>query len=117
MAIVERHVSPDQQLTLYVDVSAGDWTIGFDGFQWHTHGDILCGWGFNDTPEKATRRFVDEILASRMEICVHRVDGIVTDVSVPSLHDDRPLQAAHAEYATANETIDVRYWDCRAATG
>ena len=42
MAIVERHTSPDGLLELIVDrADDGDWTVGFDGFAWHTHGDIL----------------------------------------------------------------------------
>lgn len=32
MAIVERHLSPDERFTLLVDVTDGDWTIGFEGY-------------------------------------------------------------------------------------
>jgi hypothetical protein len=115
MAIVERHESPDRQLTLLVDVTDNDWTIGFDGFAWHTHGDILHAWGCDGPPEAATRQFVDEILASRREICVYRVDGRMSDASVPGLYDDRPLQTHFAKYAPPNETMEIRYWDGRAA--
>jgi hypothetical protein len=33
MAIVERHTSPDGSMVLAVDLTAGDWTIGFDGYR------------------------------------------------------------------------------------
>lgn len=115
MAIIERHESPDRQLTLVIDVTDGDWTIGFDGFAWHTHGDILQAWGCDGSPESATRQFVDEILASRLEICVYRSEGKVTDVSIPGQYDDRPLQVVFAKYAPPNETMEVRYWDSRRA--
>lgn len=117
MAIVERHKSPDRLLTLLVDVTDGDWTIGFEGGDWHAHGDMLAAWGCDGPPEAATRHFVDEILASRRAICVYRVDGRVADASIPDLNDDRPLQAAFAKYAAANETMEVRYWNGRPAAG
>ncbi|HYE19339.1 MAG TPA: hypothetical protein VEA69_12895 [Tepidisphaeraceae bacterium] len=117
MAIVERHESSDRLLTLLVDVTDGDWTIGFEGGDWHTHGDLLDAWGCDGPPDAATRRFVDDILASRREICVYLVNGRVADASVPSLHDDRPLHAAFAKYAAQKETLEVRYWDGRPAAG
>jgi hypothetical protein len=41
MMAVERHTSPDRLIELVVIVPDGDWTIGFVGYPWHTHGDIL----------------------------------------------------------------------------
>ena len=32
MAIVERHTSPDGAMVLLVDLTADDWTVGFDGY-------------------------------------------------------------------------------------
>jgi hypothetical protein len=39
----EQHVTPDGALTLVVARDDdGDITVGFDGFPWHTHGDLLA---------------------------------------------------------------------------
>ena len=40
---IVRHVSPDGTLILLaVWDEEGEVTIGFEGFPWHTHGDILA---------------------------------------------------------------------------
>src|SRR5438874_1787727 len=80
MAIIERHTSPDGSLILLVDSTAGDWGVGFDGYAWHTHGDVLNAWGYDGTPEARTRAFVDDIMQSRRVIVVVRVDGKVSDI-------------------------------------
>ncbi|MCC7291370.1 MAG: hypothetical protein IT449_04810 [Phycisphaerales bacterium] len=117
MAIIERHQSPDGQLTLLIDVTDGDWTIGFEGHVWHAHGDMLDAWGCDGPPGAATRCFVDDILASRREICVLRINGKVSDVWIPGLYDDRPLQVAFARRSASHETMEVRYWAGRPAVG
>ena len=41
--LVEEHRSPDGILTLKVKrEDDGDVCVGFDGYSWHTHGDILA---------------------------------------------------------------------------
>lgn len=102
-------------MTLAVDVTAGDWTIGFMGFAWHTHGDILDAWGYEGTPEARTRAFVDDVLQSHRVIAVVRIDGKVSDLFV--LHDvvERPLSTYFDEYAAPDETMEFRYWNGHAA--
>jgi hypothetical protein len=117
MEIVEQHESPDKVLRLLVILDNGDWTIGFEGCDWHTHGDILDAWGYEGSPKEATRVFVDDILASRKEICVYRADGKVWNAAVPDLYEERPLQAGFAKFAAPGETMEVRYWDGRPAPG
>jgi len=39
----EEHVSPDRLLRLLVVREDGDITIGFAGYPWHTHGDVVAG--------------------------------------------------------------------------
>ena len=112
MAIVERHTSPDGLLQLIVDrADDGDWTVGFDGFAWHTHG-ILNWSGYAGTPEERARAFVDDIVASRLVIVISRVDGNVRDAWVTDdpTHDE-------LKYAEPNETIEKRLWNGQAATG
>jgi hypothetical protein len=115
MAIVERHTSPDGSMTLFVDLTASDWTVGFDGYVWHTHGDILDAWGYDGAPEARTRAFVDDITKSRRVIVVVRTDGKVSDISVPDGLVDRPLSKSFAMYAPANETAEFRYWNGQSA--
>jgi len=103
MASVERHISPDGVLQLIVDLAAdGDWSIGFDGCDWHTHGDILAsmhraGTPEHETPEQATRSFVDDILQSRLPIVVWRVHGKIRDVRMFEELNPVNLDAAIAE--------------------
>jgi hypothetical protein len=111
MAIVERHTSPDGLMALLVDSTAGDWTIGFDGYAWHTHGDILNAWGYEGSPEARTHAFVEDILQSRRVIAIVRTDGKVSDIIVPDDLVDRPLSESFAKYAPPNETTEFRYWN------
>src|SRR4051794_11547031 len=107
MAIVERHTSPDGLMCLLVDSTAGDWTIGFDGYSWHTHGEILDAWGYEGSPEAQTRAFVRDILGSRQVIAIVRTDGKVSNIIVPD--DDlsgRPLSVVFGEYAPPNQTTE-----------
>ena len=77
MAIIERHKSADGLMELIVDLTDGDWTVGFEGYPWHTHGDILDAWGYEGPPEKKVRAFVTDVLDSKRVIVVTRIDGKV----------------------------------------
>lgn len=117
MAIVERHISPDRALTLIVDLTDGDWTFGLDGFPWHTHGNILKAYGRTESPQAATRLFVDELIHSRRPLVVYRIDGKMHEVTVPDDYVDRPLGKDFARYALAGETMEIRFWDGTPAAG
>lgn len=66
--ILEEHVSPDGLLSLYVIKSDdGDITIGFVGYPWHTHGDILDG----TSVPVAIRGFVDSLIRDEMIIAFY----------------------------------------------
>ena len=106
MAIVERHTSPDGLLELIIDFTDGDWSIGFDKFSWHTHGDTLHASGYTGTPEEATRQFVDDILSSRCVIVISRIDGTLRDVWVTDDPDHDEMK-----YAYENESIEKRFWN------
>jgi hypothetical protein len=107
MAIVQRHTSPDGLLSLVVDVDDGDWALGFDGYGWHTHGDLLTA-EYGGWPESAVRAFVDDIIASRRRIAVSRVAGVVRDAWVM---DDRFPDGDLMKYAEPGETIEIRLWN------
>jgi hypothetical protein len=108
MDILEQHVSPDGLLKFIVCRDDGDVCLGFDGYPWHTHPELLVSDGVS--PEVATRQFVDELLAGRIVIVVSRAEGVVRDVWIT---DDTESQL---KYKMPNETLEFRYWDGRQAT-
>lgn len=113
MAIVERHTSPDGLLQLIVArADDGDWTVGFDRFAWHTHGDILDWSGYAGTPAERVRTFVDDVIASRRVIVISRVNGEVRDAWVT---DDPSCD--ETKYTEPDETIEKRLWNGRPAAG
>ena len=104
--LVEQHHSPDGLLTLKVGrEDDGDVCIGFDGYSWHTHADILASL-FGLGEDEVVRQFVDDLLASRAIIAVARVGGEISDVWVA----DEPVPD---KYKPDKETIEFRYWDGR----
>jgi hypothetical protein len=116
----EEHVSPDGALTLVVSRDGdGDITLGFAGFTWHTHGDLLVeGYGFADatrlTPESATQRFVEDVVANRAIIVVQRIGQEVRDVWVTA---DPEGELRHKQLM---ESLQFRHWDgsdARPSTG
>jgi len=111
MAIIERYTSPDALMELLVYSTAGDLTISFSGYNWHTHGNILNAWGYEGSPEASTRAFVEDILQSRRGIAVVRLDGKVSEIIVPDDLLDRPLCESFAKYTQPNEMTEFRYWN------
>ena len=104
MNIVEEHFSPDRLMRLIVvRDDAGDVSIGFDGFGWHTHGDLLAA--LAGVPEKeAIRQFVDQIVGDHQIIVVSRVNGEVRDIW--------PTDNAKQEltYKRQEESLEFRRW-------
>ena len=107
MAIVERYISPDGLLKLIVErAEDGDWSLGFEGFAWHVHGDSLGWCGYVGSPEQRVRAFIADIIESRRVIVISRLAGAVRDTWVT----DDPTQD-ELKYAELNETIEKRYWN------
>ena len=104
MNIVEEQCSPDGWLRLIVTRDDdGDIVIGFDGFPWLTHGDILAS--LSGLPEKeAVRRFVDRVVGGGQVIAVSRVNGEVREIW-PT--DD---QSGEYKYKPADESLEFRHW-------
>jgi hypothetical protein len=109
---VEEHVSPDGRLRLRVVTGAdGDVTLGFDGFPWHTHADILAATA--GLPEaEAVRRFVADLTGGAAVIVLWSVGGELRDVWVS---DNPAADAGYASttYAEPGESVALRYWDGR----
>ena len=81
MAVRVRHSSPDGSLVLVVDGTDGDLAVRFEGYEWHTHGDLFVG-SYGPTEAQAVATFVDQILSDRLAIAVCSRNGAVRDVRV-----------------------------------
>ena len=105
---VGEYTSPDGQLKLLITCPDGDWTVGFDGFPWHTHGSILADLSGQDEVS-AVESFVADLTTNVSVICLRRTAGKLTAAWVS---DDPPTDLLdHERYGEPNETIEFRYWD------
>lgn len=105
--VLEEHVSPDGQLRFVVVAHPdGDVSLGFDGFSWHTHADILAALS-DQSEESAVRLFVSDLLNDRSAIALWGVPGEVRDVWISSDPDRDSC------YPIEGETIELRYWSGR----
>ncbi len=102
---LSKHVSPDGLLTFVVAADeAGDVALGFEGYPWHTHADILaeiCG----TTQKIAVAQFLDELLGSRAVIAIATIAGRIADVWVS---DDPAKPDPHKP---DDEAIAFRFWN------
>jgi hypothetical protein len=108
MQILEVHLTPEGLVRfIVIRTNDGDISLGFDGFPYHTHGDILASTS-RLLIDAAVRQYVDALLTGRSYICIARVWGKIRDVWVTT--DLRP-----DKYTPQNETVEFRYWDGRNA--
>lgn len=105
---VDEYASPDGQLKFLVTCPDGDWTIGFDGFPWHTHGSILVRRHGSDE-RSAVERFLADLIGNVSVIALRQVSGKLTDVWVT----DDPVQdlLSCKQFGVAGETVEFRYWN------
>jgi hypothetical protein len=107
MKELERHISSDGELELIVLAYDEDISIGFDGYPWHTHADILQSLKSAGQTE-AIKAFIEDILLNRTPIVIQRVNGKIEDV-YPS--DDPAEDISGLEkYGLQGETLEIRYW-------
>lgn len=104
---MEQHTSPDGRLKfLVVQEEDGDVSLGFEGFPWHTHGDILAA--LTGLPEvEAVRRYVDNLVGGVSVVALWSVAGELQDIWV----SENPEE--DARYPEAGESIELRFWDGR----
>ena len=115
------YTSPDGTLRFLVQSADGDVTMGFEGFAWHTHGDVLAAvsagqtvasfWS-SRTPESAAEsiarhveHFVADLLAGKLIIAVSKILGSIQDVWIT----DNP--ASDLRHCPPEEAIEFRRWD------
>jgi hypothetical protein len=107
MATTQEYVSPDGSLRFQVVTSdSGEISLGFVGFAWHTHADVLAAVA-GEPQAEAVKRFVHDLLASRAVIAVSRVTGEIRDIWVT----DDPVR--ESQYLSEGEEVELRYWDGR----
>ena len=103
MKITQRHVTPDGLLTLLSGTAeSGDITVGFEGYQWHTHGDLLSH-GTDLSLEAATQKFILDVVNDRLVIVVSKVEGRIREVWIT----DAPY---YDKYKPESEVMEFRYW-------
>lgn len=69
----ERYVSPDGELVFRVIFDRGEYTMGFEGSVWRTHGDLLPGLRGPSVADNV-RRYVCDLLNDRRVIAIADFD-------------------------------------------
>jgi hypothetical protein len=100
---IREYVSPDNQLTFVVVRDVHDVSLGFEGFPWHTHADVLAS-TFGISEELAVERFVSDLLSDRCIIVVSRIGGRIHDIWITA------DPTADLRYKPKNEILEFRYW-------
>ena len=103
MNIIGEYVSPDDRLRFVVEQDGQDIALGFEGFSWHTHADMLAS-AFGTSEAPAIDQFVDDLLGDRCIIAVSRIGGTIRDVWITT--DPR----SDLRYASDDEVLEFRYW-------
>lgn len=109
MSIPARYVSPDGLITFDIIQDKSDIILGFVGFPWHTHGDLLAAEGFGDSEQTAVEEFVAQLLQNKLIIAVFRRGDEICAIQI----DDDP--EGTKRYMPEDETVEFRYWDGSAA--
>ena len=103
MKPTREYVSPDDQLRFVVDHDEQDVRLGFEGFPWHTHADVLAS-EFGTSEELAVNRFVRDLLSDRSILVVSRIGGTIRDVWITA--DPQ----SDLRYKSDDEVLEFRYW-------
>lgn len=100
---VTEHISPDGLLRFVIERDGDDLSLGFAGYPWHTHADILAA-SFGVPEQVAIARFVEDLLNDRSVVALSLVGGKVQDVWIT----DDPV--SDLRYKPEEESIEFRYW-------
>ena len=103
--ILEKHISPDKLLTFSVlEYEDGDTSLGFDNYEWHTHGGILASTS-GLTEEKAIRQFVNNLLNNNKLLVVMKKEEEIVKVWITEDPTDE------LKYQQDDEVLEFRYWN------
>jgi hypothetical protein len=98
------YTSPDGRLTFTIARGEDGVALGFEGFAWHTHADLLVG-TYGPSEEIAVEHYVDALLANKLLIALVRDERETLDVFIT-----RDPQT-DLRYKPADERLEFRYWD------
>jgi hypothetical protein len=105
---IGEYVSPDGQLKFLVICPGGDWTMGFDGFPWHTHGSILAALSGRDEVS-AIKHLIDDLTGNVSVIALKKIAGVLTDVWISE--DPAEDLSSCQRYGAVDEAMEFRLWD------
>ncbi len=103
MKATSEYLSPDRQFRFVVCHEEQDISLGFEGFQWHTHADVLAS-EFGTSEELAVNRFVRDLLSDRSILVVSRIGDTIRDVWITA--DPQ----SDLRYKSDDEVLEFRYW-------
>ena len=103
MKPTREYVSPDNQHRFVVDHDEQDVSLGFEGFPWHKHANVLAS-EFGTSEELAVNRFVSDLLSDHCIIVLSRTGGTIRDVWITA--DPQ----SHLRDKSADEVLEYRYW-------
>ena len=103
MNIIGEYVSPDDQLRFVLEKDEQDISLGFEGYPWHTHADMLAS-TLGTSQALAVDRFVEDLLGDRRIIAVSRIGGKIRDVWITT----DPW--SDLRYGSDDEVLEFRYW-------
>jgi len=105
MATSKTYDTPDRTLRFQVvDADDGCIMLGFEGFLWHTHPDLLPE-TYQTPGREGIDRFVKDLLQNRIVIAVYRRNQTISDVRI-AFHPE-----VHLRFKWEDEDIELRYWD------
>src|ERR1700681_2130821 len=83
MDLPKTYESPDGKLRFKVVMGDdGHIIVGFEGFPWHTHGDLLMWEDVSASEEVTVARFVEDLLQNKTIIAVNRRAETILDIRV-----------------------------------
>lgn len=97
-------VSPDGLLRLVVRRTADDTVLGFDGFSWHTHSDILQATS-RDRAADAVERWIADLVDGKLVIAVAKNGDNISDIWVTE--DPKAV----LRFSSPDEQVEFRLWD------
>jgi hypothetical protein len=103
MGSASRFETPDKAFTLVHDPEQHG-AIGFEGFAWHTHDDML-EW-FDVEPQiRSVPQLIEALESGRLVVALSMGDGEVLDVWIT----DDPVSELSGELP-AGQSVTLRYW-------
>jgi hypothetical protein len=89
-----------------VEHDGEDVTLGFEGFPWHMHANVLTS-VFDFSEERTVNQFVSDLLSDQCIILVSRIGGTIRDVWITA---DPQSDLRHK---SNDEVLEFRYWSAR----